>query len=297
MRTFTSNLAMCCVLSFAAACPSADELKEALKGEDAGVDQAAPAGRGGSAHAAGKGAAGSAAMPDEPAEDEDELAGAGGSAAPEDRGEAGSAAGRAGSPAASGGKNGSSIGGGRAPGPAAASGGSSGSPAGYAGSPAADSGGTAGKGSSTIDGSAKLASITTDSQAEALCAELRAKIEPRKVDAIERGLCTLEALTGELQGLGECSALVSECSNAAADGEPIVLDTCTVADVPHCANVSVDEFVACTLASIESSARFFGQLTCTTDLTTLSDLLTPAACVGPYQRCPELDSGSEDGDS
>jgi hypothetical protein len=103
-------------------------------------------------------------------------------------------------------------------------------------------------------------------------------------------------LTGELQGQGECSTLVQECVNAPLDAEPIVLDTCTVADVPKCTNVSVDEFVACTLASIESSATFFGQRTCSTDLTLSSELPTPAACVGPYQRCPELGSGSEDGD-
>jgi len=60
---------------------------------------------------------------------------------------------------------------------------------------------------------------------------------------------------------------------------------------------SDDEYLACTLASVESSAEFFGDLTCKTDLTTVSDLPTPTVCVGPYQRCPALNSSSEDGDS
>lgn len=304
MRTSIWNVSLCSVLVFAAACPSAQELKEAFDEDDAGVkdDEDAPAraGRGGSGRAgkggslsgsAGKGAAGSAAMLEDDQEDGPE--GAAGSASPGSFGSAGSAAaaGRGGSPAAGSGGAGAAIGG-RA-GSGAAGRGTIGG--GQAGGAAAGSG-AAGSGTLESDsiflGTTKLAALTTDNQAEALCDLLRARIKPSDLDSIERGSCTLEGLTGELQGQGECTTLVQECSSA-----PVSVDleeNCVAADVPRCTNVTVDEYVACSIASIESSAAFFGRLTCSTDLTTISDLPTPAACVGPYQRCPELTSGSED---
>lgn len=295
---------MCSLLVLAAACPSEDELKAAFEEDDAGAkdeDGPARAGRGGAGQtagkggslqgSAGKGVAGSAMLEDPP---EDGPQGAAGSASPGSAGSA--AAGRGASAAAGSGGAGSGAGraGSGAAGRGTIGGGQAGSSA--AGSGSAGSAGRAGSasGSNSIPGSTTLAAITTDSQAEALCDLLRAKVDPRDFDTLERGSCTLEGLTGELQGQGECTALVQQCLNSPVPAEPPVRESCTAADVPRCTNVSVDEYVACSLASIESSSAFFGSLTCSTDLTTIRDLPTPEACVGPYQRCPELTSGSED---
>lgn len=163
---------------------------------------------------------------------------------------------------------------------------------GSAGGAAGSAAGSGGSPSVSVAGGTKLADITTDAQAAVVCDKVRAEIKRADFDAIDRGACTLEGLTGQLQGAGKCAELTRECLDELGDSSAD--DTCTAEDFPSCPNVSVDEFVACAKANLQVSTSFFGKLSCDTKLENLSEPETPPACASLFSRCPELND-SRDG--
>jgi hypothetical protein len=64
--------------------------------------------------------------------------------------------------------------------------------------------------------------------------------------------------------------------------------TCTAADIPDCADVTVDEYIACAKANLQAEFSKYANLTCMSDFSTVDAFEPPAECQAIYTRCPQL---------
>ncbi|MET0791883.1 MAG: hypothetical protein ABW061_10215 [Polyangiaceae bacterium] len=132
----------------------------------------------------------------------------------------------------------------------------------------------------------KLSEIKTDAQALALCEQIRGSISDRDLEQMHSGSCAISGQTGEASQLGTCEELQAECATHSPAPSPND-GSCTADDIPDCDNVTVDEYVACTRATITLGVAYLSSITCDTDLRSLEEPGTAAACAEPFARCPE----------
>ncbi len=167
-----------------------------------------------------------------------------------------------------------------------------------AGAPAAGSANTAGAastssdtgspsaGSSSVPNGRKLSEIKTDAQALALCDRIKSSVSDADLQKMLQGSCAISGQTGAAAQLGTCEELQAEC--AAHAPVPSTTDgNCSADDIPDCDNVTVEEYVACTRATIALGIEYLSAVTCATDLESLEGPGIASACAGPFARCPE----------
>jgi hypothetical protein len=94
----------------------------------------------------------------------------------------------------------------------------------------------------------------------------------------------------EALGGPDCETAKAECL---AEDNSTDYSDCTAEEIPDC-DATLDEYIACAAASAKAGAALYKNLTCSTDLESLSSDLpeTPAACAPVYEKCPELASGA-----
>lgn len=178
----------------------------------------------------------------------------------------------------------------------AGSSGSAGAGSHSAGASSAGHGNTAGSGSAgagqkptpTPNG-AKLSEIKTDAQALTICNRIKDAFSDAELKRMVAGSCAITGLTGAASQLGTCEELQAECAKqtplpSTDDG------SCTADDIPDCDNVTVDEYVACTKATMEIGIDYLSAISCDTDLQSLEAPPTASACKEPFARCPEFAS-------
>jgi hypothetical protein len=290
-----------------AACSSHTSKVNGVTG-DAGVDDDSDsrgAGRGGRA-AAGSGgrkagAAGKAGS-DDAGDGDDEAAGksaaAGGGGAGGRVSERGGAGGSKGGSGGFGGSGGAGVGAGgvgaggvggkTGTGGAGAAGsdeGAAGDSAGTGGDAAGGAGGDAAGsgGSDAPPDTTKLTEIATDAQAQAVCSRIGAVVDSLSWGDARSGVCARRGLAAEAGGMGTCAAVQQECV-----AEPSTETGCSPESIPDCADVTIDEYVACTIAEIQSYIEENRSLTCDTAAGDVPAQVTPAGCDGPYERCPAI---------
>lgn len=149
-----------------------------------------------------------------------------------------------------------------------------------AGAPGAGAGNTAGPSGK------KLSEIKTDAQALAVCNQIKSSVSDAELKKMLQGSCAIAGQSGAASQLGTCQELQADC--AAHTPLPTTDDgSCTADDVPDCDSVTVDEYVACSRATIKNSIAYLSTITCDTDLQSLEPPATAGACSGPFARCPE----------
>jgi len=146
--------------------------------------------------------------------------------------------------------------------------------------------GSAGSTSKPVPSGTKLSEIKTDAQALALCNQIKDSISDSDLQDMLAGSCAIAGLTGAASQLGTCQELQADCISH----EPVPSPndgSCTADDVPDCDNVTVEEYLACTRATITAGIQYLSAITCDSDLESLEGPETAAACKGPFARCPE----------
>ena len=150
--------------------------------------------------------------------------------------------------------------------------------------------GSAGASTSPGPNGTKLSAIKTDAQALAVCNRIKDSISDADLKKMVAGSCAIAGQTGAASQLGTCQELQAEC--VADSSAPSTKDgSCTADDIPDCDNVTVDEYVACTLATMTSGIEYLSAISCETDLESLTPPGTASACAGPFARCPEYAEG------
>ena len=173
--------------------------------------------------------------------------------------------------------------------PAAAGSHSAGGPAaGHGNSAGAGSAGSAGAGQKptpTPNGT-KLSEIKTDAQALTVCNRIKDSFSETDLKKMVQGSCAIQGLTGAASQLGTCEELQAACAEqtplpSTDDG------SCSAEDIPDCDNVTVDEYVACTQATMQIGIEYLSGISCETDLQSLKAPPQASACKEPFARCPE----------
>jgi hypothetical protein len=165
------------------------------------------------------------------------------------------------------------------------------------GSHSAGSAGSAGRGNSAGSGSAgagqtpipsgtKLSEIKTDAQALGVCNRIKDAFSDADLKRMVQGSCAITGLTGAASQQGTCEELQADCAKhtplpSTDDG------SCTANDIPDCDNVTVDEYVACTKATMQIGIDYLSAISCETDLQSLEAPPQASACKEPFARCPE----------
>jgi hypothetical protein len=136
-----------------------------------------------------------------------------------------------------------------------------------------------------------LAMVASDDQAAAVCqaAETKSTFDFGDFTTLRSGIC---ANTGHIANMNnsatDCATAQADCvSRAEMQGAPGGA-ACTAADIPDCADVTVDEYVACAAANLQSEFHTYANLTCASDFSMVEMFTVPAECEALYQRCPQL---------
>jgi hypothetical protein len=222
--------------------------------------------------------------------------GSGGKAASNEGGKGGSAAGAGGAGGMAAGIGGSAAGAGGSAGAAGAAGtagaaGAAGEAAGTggAGGEEAGAGGAAGSGN-VPPGGTFLAQVTSDDQAAAVCkaAETKSTFDFGDFTTLRSGICANTGHLANMNSGADCAMAQADCvSKAEMKGAPGGA-ACTAADLPDCPDVTVDEYVACAAANLQSEFHTFANDTCMTDFTMVEMFTVPMECEAVYQRCAQL---------
>jgi hypothetical protein len=141
-------------------------------------------------------------------------------------------------------------------------------------------------GNGNVNGNTKLSDIDTSEEAQAACQRAASSLDEADLEAALQGACTFEGIIAEFAG-GDCEQVKAQClAEGGGPGEPT---ECAPEDIPNC-DVTVDAYIACSVAQTEIGAAFFKNITCSTDLATLPQdpPETPSECVSVYEACPEL---------
>jgi len=147
-----------------------------------------------------------------------------------------------------------------------------------------------------VPGSTKLSEITTDEQANGLCVQLSESLSDLDLDKITSGTCTLQGLVAELSSQGQttCETARDQCQTQDSSSTSDEFVGCKASDFPKCADVTVDEYLACQHAQAAVYIDYFGSVTCDTDPNSLGETpAVPEDCTGVYERCPELGGTTE----
>jgi len=147
--------------------------------------------------------------------------------------------------------------------------------------------GSAGAGQTQTPNGTKLSEIKTDAQALTVCNRIREAFSDAELKRMVHGSCALTGLTGAASQLGTCEELQADCTKqtplpSTDDG------SCTADDIPDCDNVTVDEYVACTKATMQIGIDYLSGISCDTDLQSLEAPPNASACQQPFARCPEF---------
>lgn len=147
--------------------------------------------------------------------------------------------------------------------------------------------GSAGGTSSPTPNGTKLSAIETDAQALTVCNRIKDAFSDSDLKKMVAGSCAITGLTGAASQLGTCEELQADCEEhtplpATDDG------SCTAEDIPDCDNVTVDEYVACSRATMQLGLQFLSGISCQTELQSLEAPPTASACAEPFARCPEF---------
>lgn len=213
-------------------------------------------------------------------DDDGGEAGSGGTAASSGSGGSSASGGSSGSSGSAGkGGSGGSSGAGGSSG-SSGKGGSGGSSGGSGGSNAGTGGSS---GSVNVPGSTPVSDIDTDAEAEAVCDQIAAEVDPADIEALTEGTCTLAGLFAAAAG-ADCEMAKAECE---AEPSEDPAEGCTSQDFPDC-EITVDEFAACSSARVSVTAEYFSDITCDTDFTAIGELEEPEECTALFERCPEL---------
>ena len=149
------------------------------------------------------------------------------------------------------------------------------------------SAGAAGAGQTPTPSGTKLSEIKTDAQALTICNRIKDAFSDADLKKMVQGSCAITGLTGAASQRGTCEDLQAECTTQTP--LPTTDDgSCTADDIPDCDNVTVDEYVACTRATMEIGIDYLSGISCETDLQSLEAPPTAAACKQPFARCPEF---------
>ena len=74
---------------------------------------------------------------------------------------------------------------------------------------------------------------------------------------------------------------------AGCQNEPNPHQLCTVPSIPECDGVTVDEYVACTVAALNAYVQSHAGLSCFSDPNAFPPVAPlPDVCTGPVSRCP-----------
>ena len=147
--------------------------------------------------------------------------------------------------------------------------------------------GSAGGSQTPAPNGTKLSEIKTDAQALTVCNRIKDAFSEAELKRMVQGSCAITGLTGAASQLGTCEELQADCAQqtplpSTDDG------SCTAEDIPDCDNVTVDEYVACTRATMEIGIDYLSGISCETDLQSLETPPTASACKQPFARCPEF---------
>ena len=145
----------------------------------------------------------------------------------------------------------------------------------------------AGAGQTQTPNGTKLSEIKTDAQALTVCNRIKDAFSDADLKRMVQGSCAITGLTGAASQLGTCEELQADCATqtplpSTEDG------SCTADDIPDCDDVTVDEYVACTRATMQIGIDYLSGISCETDLQSLEAPPSASACKQPFARCPEF---------
>lgn len=135
-----------------------------------------------------------------------------------------------------------------------------------------------------------LAQVTSDDQAAAVCqaAETKSTFDFGDFSTLRSGICANTGHTANTNSGADCAMTQADCvSKAEMKGAPGGA-ACTAADLPDCPDVTVDEYVACAAANLQSEFHTFANDTCMTDFSMVEMFTAPMECEAVYQRCAQL---------